>query len=199
MHLIRSLFSFKRLRSTYLGREKIQQQQHQWPASFFFLSLFFGGNGAGEHAKGRVVTGIKDSHGFWIPRPGFRSLDSGFQTLVRFQILWAIFRIPKPRIPHFTRKNFPESGIQISPTWSEKRRRLRSRPSFAFFYDLWQCVEFYWLQAPLGISLSVYFLFLHSCARVLEISPFALLKPSACCASYNNLKRNQAIVSQIVF
>ena len=67
MHLIRSLFSFKRLRSTYLGREKIQQQQHQWPASFFFLSLFFWGNGAGEHAKGRVVTGIKDSHGFWIP------------------------------------------------------------------------------------------------------------------------------------
>ena len=32
------------------------------------------GNGAEEHAKGRVVTGIKDSHGFWIPRPGFRSL-----------------------------------------------------------------------------------------------------------------------------
>ena len=76
MHLMRSLFSFKRLRSTYLGREKIQQQQHQWPASFFFLSFFWGreGNGAGEHGKGRVVTGIKDSHGFWIPRPGFRSL-----------------------------------------------------------------------------------------------------------------------------
>ena len=47
-------------------------------AGIFFLSVFFlgggEGNGAEEHAKGRVVTGIKDSHGFWIPRPGFRSL-----------------------------------------------------------------------------------------------------------------------------
>ena len=124
MHLMRSLFSFKRLRSTYLGREKIQQQQHQWPASFFF---------------------------------------------------------------------------QISSTWSETRRRLRSRPSFAFFYDLWQCVEFHWLQAPLGVSLSVSFPFPPSRARVLDISPFALIKPDACYAGYNNLKRNQAIVSQVVF
>ena len=40
----------------------------------------------------------------------------------------------------------------------------------------------------MGISLSVYFAFLSSCVRVLEISPFALIKPSTCYASYNNLK-----------
>ena len=62
------------------------------------------------------------------------------------------------------------------------------RPSFPFSYDLWQCVEFYWLQAPLGISLSFSFPFLSSCARVLYISPFALIKPGACYAGYNNLK-----------
>ena len=70
---------------------------------------------------------------------------------------------------------------------------------FPFFYDLWQCVEFHWLQAPLEVSLFVSFPFLPLCARVLEVSPFALIKPSACYAGYNNLKRNQAIVSQIVF
>ena len=49
-------------------------------------------------------------------------------------------------------------------------------------------MQFHWLQAPLGVSLSVSFLFLPSCARVLEISPFALIKPGACYAGYNNLK-----------
>ena len=86
------------------------------------------------------------------------------------------------------KKNFPESGIQISSTYSKRRGgACRKRPSFPFFYDLWQCVEFHWLQAPLGVSLSVCFLFLPSCARVLEISPFALIKPDACYAGYNNL------------
>ena len=118
MHLIRSLFSFKRLRSTYLGREKIQQQQHQWPASFFFLSLFFRGNGAGEHAKGRVVTGIKDSHGFWIPRPGFRSL------LVKFGF-W---------IPNFSRipdslSCIPDSKAQDSGFHKKKFPGVRN-PDF---------------------------------------------------------------------
>ena len=49
-------------------------------------------------------------------------------------------------------------------------------------------MQFHWLQAPLGVSLSVSFLFLPSCARVLEISPFALIKTGACYAGYNNLK-----------
>ena len=40
------------------------------------------------------------------------NLDSGFQSLVGFQIPWAVFRIPKSRIPDSTRKNFP--GFRIS-------------------------------------------------------------------------------------
>ena len=64
----------------------------------------------------------------WIPRRGFRilcqrSLDSGFQSTVRFQIPWAVFQIPKPKIldstakicwiRDSTSKNFPipESGF----------------------------------------------------------------------------------------
>ena len=37
------------------------------------------------------------------------NFDSGFQSLVRFQISRAVFRIPKPRIPDFTSKIFSES------------------------------------------------------------------------------------------
>ena len=49
------------------------------------------------------------------------NLDSGFQSLVGFPILKAVFRIPKPRtpdstgkisrIPDSTSKNFPDSGF----------------------------------------------------------------------------------------
>ena len=52
-----------------------------------------------------------------IPRRGFRvsgtvfqsflwNLDSGFQSLVGFRIPWAVFQIPKPRIPDFTNEKF---------------------------------------------------------------------------------------------
>ena len=113
---------------------------------------FFFGNGVGEHANGRVVTpckGIKDSLGFWILHPGFRIPGTGFRSLlVKFGFWIPIFsRIPdslscipdtKAQDSRFQKKIFPESVIQISSTWSEKRRRLQSRPSFAFFYDLWQ-------------------------------------------------------------
>ena len=51
--------------------------------------------------------GIRDSLGFWIPGPGFRPntlsmelTDSGFESLVGFPIPWAVFHIPKPRIPN---------------------------------------------------------------------------------------------------
>ena len=45
----------------------------------------------------------------WI----FSKLDSGFQSLVGFQILSAGFRIPKPRIPDSRSKKFLDSGIRI--------------------------------------------------------------------------------------
>ena len=42
---------------------------------------------------------------------------SGFQSLVRFQVSRAVFRIPKPRILNFTSKIFSEFGFnkQESP------------------------------------------------------------------------------------
>ena len=45
----------------------------------------------------------------WI----FSKLDSGFQSLVGFWILSAVFRISKPRIPDSTSKKFLDSGIRI--------------------------------------------------------------------------------------
>ena len=41
------------------------------------------------------------------------NFDSGFQSLVWFRIYLAIFRIPKPRIPDSTNKNFPYSEIRF--------------------------------------------------------------------------------------
>ena len=69
--LVRLLFSFKRLRSTYLGREKIQQQQHQYPASFFFLTFFVLVTVVGNTLREELPR-VKDILGFWIPRPGFQ-------------------------------------------------------------------------------------------------------------------------------
>ena len=43
----------------------------------------------------------------------FSKLDSGFQSSVGFRILSAGFRIPKPRIPDSTSKNFLDSRIRI--------------------------------------------------------------------------------------
>ena len=40
------------------------------------------------------------------------NLDSGFQSLVGFRNPWAVFRIPKPRIPESISKIFPDSGIR---------------------------------------------------------------------------------------
>lgn len=55
---------------------------------------------------------VKDS-GFQVLDSSLyqRNLDSGFQSLVRFRILSAVFRIPKPRIPDSASNNFPDCGI----------------------------------------------------------------------------------------
>ena len=70
--------------------------------------------------------GIQGSLGFWLPHHGFRipgiefrilcqsSLNSGFQSLVGFQIPCAVFWIPKPRILDFTSKTLPDLRIRIS-------------------------------------------------------------------------------------
>ena len=41
------------------------------------------------------------------------NFNSGFQSFVGFRIPWAVFRIPKPRIPDSTSKIFLDSGIRI--------------------------------------------------------------------------------------
>ena len=58
--------------------------------------------------------GIHDVLVFRIPNTCMSSvfqgkLDSGFQSLVGFRIPRAVFRIPRPKIPDSTRKNFPDS------------------------------------------------------------------------------------------
>ena len=73
---------------------------------------------------------IHSKIGVWIPRRGFRTLDSrywiprifcqltldsGFQSPVGLRIPWAVFQIQKPRIPDSTSKNFSDSGIQTVP------------------------------------------------------------------------------------
>ena len=56
---------------------------------------------------------IPDSRNYCRFQPFQRNLDSGFQSLVGFRILWNVFRIPKPKIPDSTSKNFPDSGIRF--------------------------------------------------------------------------------------
>ena len=50
---------------------------------------------------------------YWIPDLSQWNLDPGFQLLVAFWIPTAVFRIPSPRIPDSTDKNFQDSGIPI--------------------------------------------------------------------------------------
>ena len=59
--------------------------------------------------------------GFQVVNPNsqWNSLNSRFQSLVGFRIPWAVFRIPKPRIPDSTRKNFPGFWNPHSLTWGE--------------------------------------------------------------------------------
>ena len=66
--------------------------------------------------------GIEDSlvSGFHVVDSGFQVLDFRFQSLVGFRIPGAVFRIPKPRIPNSTSKNFMDSGYhkQVFPGFS---------------------------------------------------------------------------------
>ena len=74
---------------------------------------------------------------YWIPDLFQWNLDSGFELLVGFRIPTPVFRIPKPRIPDSTSKNFQDSGFQMqifpgfrdpdSFTWIEKTRTMYYR------------------------------------------------------------------------
>ena len=65
--------------------------------------------------------GIQDSVEFWVVDSSSFSVELGFQLLVRFRILTAVFRISGFQGPGFqnsTSKNFPDSGIQIPLRWA---------------------------------------------------------------------------------
>ena len=76
---------------------------------------------------------IQDSLWFWIPRLGFRIPGTGSQSLStelnsnRYGIRtpWAVFQIPKPRVPDSTSKNFPDSL-----TWGDVFLQCLSSRSF---------------------------------------------------------------------
>ena len=139
----------------------------QYPASFFPFFSF--GNGVGEHAKGRVVTtcrGIQDSLWFWIPDsrykiPVFVSkiwiLDSNLQLGSRFFELYSGFQSPgfwisQGKNSRILESRFPRHGARRGDACSQ-------RPSFPFFYDLWQCVEFYCYKHLWGLVCLSLFLF----------------------------------------
>ena len=60
----------------------------------------------GFHAVGSRFKVLDSSLRQW-------NLDYGVQSLVRFRISWAVFWIPKTRIPDCASKNFLDSRIQI--------------------------------------------------------------------------------------
>ena len=117
-----------------LDMKKIQQQQQQYTATFYFLSLFFPlvtavGNTIREESPHVTESKTGLDSGFHALNSGFPVLDS--RPLVKFGFWIPIFsRVPDSLscIPDSKAQNFPESGIQISLTGSEKRRRLQSTP-----------------------------------------------------------------------
>ena len=103
--------------------------------------------------------GIEDSlvSGFHVVDSGFQVLDFRFQSLVGFRIPGVVFRIPKPRIPNSTSKNFMDSGYhkQVFPgfsnldslTWGDKEA-----VRFCAFEKYWKTD---WIHPPAN-TLKVY-------------------------------------------
>ena len=91
--------------------------------------------------------GFEDSLEFWIQCRGFRILGTGFQSLsvelgiwipiiLGFQIPWAVFRIPKLRIPPFHKHEFPGfrnsdslTGEPLTITLATRAGQIRERLS----------------------------------------------------------------------
>ena len=85
--------------------------------------------------------GFQDSLGFWIQCRGFRIPGTGFQSssvelgisipiILGFQIPWAVFRIPKPRIPPFHKHEFPAFRNSDSLTWGDHWRAANDNASY---------------------------------------------------------------------
>ena len=79
---------------------------------------------------------------FHVTDSGFQLLDcslcqwnfySSFQSLVGFRFPWAVFRIPKPRIPDSTSKNFSDYGIRIPLHGAEWKKYIYIIIRFCIF------------------------------------------------------------------
>ena len=101
-------------------------------------------------ASNHLTKRIQDNLGFWIPLRGFQIPGTGFQSVERgfwipivsgIRIPWAAFRIPKPRIPASTSKNFLDSGILIFDSKFHFLMTLTSMV-FKFLKEGWGRIEY---------------------------------------------------------
>ena len=83
----------------------------------------------------------------WFPnsRHSQWNLDYGLQTLVGFWIPWAVFQIPKRRIPESTFKNFPDSGIEIPlqgplPISKSPWKAIQTGGNTGWLLGIWQAI-----------------------------------------------------------
>ena len=63
---------------------------------------------------------FRPMHGIWNLRRGFQISGTGLksQSLVGFRSPWAVFQIPKPRIPDSTGRIFLDFGIRTPLHWT---------------------------------------------------------------------------------
>ena len=83
--------------------------------------------------------------------PGFKVMDSAFQSIVRFRIPWFVLRIPDSRIHKQTFPRFrnPDS-LEASPHVSESETVLDS--GFLAVYSRFQILDSIFFVSGIGIS-----------------------------------------------
>ena len=95
---------------------------------------------------------------FHVTDSGFQLLDcslcqqnfySSFQSLVGFRFPWAVFRIPKPRIPDSTRKNFSDYGIRIPLVHRAEWKKYIYNNQVLYF--LFCCQTLFWASVEYSL------------------------------------------------
>ena len=86
--------------------------------------------------------------------PGFKVMDSAFQSIVRFRIPWFVFRIPDSRIHKQTFPRFrnPDS-LEASPHVSESETVLDS--GFLAVYSRFQILDSIFFVRGLGFRITI--------------------------------------------
>ena len=93
-----------------------------------------------------TMPSIPDSR-YWNSSLSQWNLDSGFQSLVGFRILWTVFRIPRPRISVFTlSKFFPDFGFHEQ---NFQHSGIRN-PDFLTWGEMWQNRNSYFVDCRLS-------------------------------------------------